>query len=304
MSAVSDSNPVPLIRDAVNDVRERISKHEAYFRSGPGAEMRTRALLIDPILSRLGWPIVDPKKVQLEFQVAAGAADYVLQTDGEPSAIVEAKALRERLKPNERQLLEYMVNDSLRVQIGVLTNGREWRFYRNTGKLTLEERIPITEGEAYEVADRLNRRFNSSIFEEEAGPTVLVPPTPPAGQWYSLDQWKQFPQGKSPTAIRIDGGSPKPLAFWYDLFIEVAKHLLETGALTRADIPVTVPSGKQFLINVEPTNWDGRPFDSPKEFVDGLWLSGWGGADFIPQKSIQLIKAVGGDPASVQVGFD
>ena len=62
-------------------------------------EAKTRALLIDAMLSQAGWDVKDPKQVGIEFEVqhqdtvsGKGYVDYVLWGEnGQPLAVVEAK---------------------------------------------------------------------------------------------------------------------------------------------------------------------------------------------------------------------
>ena len=62
-------------------------------------EAKTRALLIDLMLSKAGWDVKNPQQVSLEFEVdfpnnksGKGRVDYVLWGDnGQPLAVVEAK---------------------------------------------------------------------------------------------------------------------------------------------------------------------------------------------------------------------
>ena len=63
------------------------------------SEAKTRALLIDAMLSQAGWNVKDPKQVGIEFEVdyqdtvsGKGYVDYVLWGEnGQPLAVVEAK---------------------------------------------------------------------------------------------------------------------------------------------------------------------------------------------------------------------
>ena len=58
-------------------------------------EIRTRTVLIDPMLEALGWDAADPALVTVEYEVPPGRADYGLRRglDNPPVVLVEAKRL-------------------------------------------------------------------------------------------------------------------------------------------------------------------------------------------------------------------
>ena len=47
-------------------LKARIKEHEGYFHAGGKPEARTRAALIDPMLSALEWDVTDPGLVEVE----------------------------------------------------------------------------------------------------------------------------------------------------------------------------------------------------------------------------------------------
>ena len=86
--------------ETMGTVRERIKLARA---DGGWNEAQTRASLIDPILTVLGWDAADPTLVLHEITVAGGRADYALREDEDHlAAIVEAKALGKSAKPKRR----------------------------------------------------------------------------------------------------------------------------------------------------------------------------------------------------------
>lgn len=92
-------------------------------------ESNTGNAILEPLLSRLGWRIVpDLKK---EYRVGNGTGtsrvDYALQVDGEPRVFIELKRLKRDVRAAEEQLTEYMHKEG--VDIGVATNGQEYRVY-------------------------------------------------------------------------------------------------------------------------------------------------------------------------------
>ena len=137
MQTDGDSGKYREIASAVGEARDRIDRHKNYLGDGPGAETRTRVFLIDPLLRSLGWDVLDPSRVLLEYRSgAAGRPDYVLQTSGTPRVIVEAKSRWNKQKTNALdQLYDYMDDPTLsKVSIGVLTDGDEWHICPRGGR--------------------------------------------------------------------------------------------------------------------------------------------------------------------------
>lgn len=78
-------------------------------------ENKTRKLLIDSQLTKVGWDLTDPNSVGIEVEVAhqptasgIGYVDYVLwDDDGTPLAVVEAKRSRENMQKGREQARYY-----------------------------------------------------------------------------------------------------------------------------------------------------------------------------------------------------
>ena len=290
MNSKVDTARVNEIASAVMAVSGRIRNHRPYV---AGHETRTRMLLIDPLLCALGWDVLDPEVVQIEAPNEAGSPDYVLKIGGKPRVVVEAKALGKlKVAATVAQVAAYIFQPSLRTAtVAVLTDGVSWRVH-DKGKLTKATRIvKITDGDAYKVALDLYAQMARSNFRNRD----------PNGNWHPING--DLPNDRKPTAIRIDGGEEKPVQFWYEVLMEVASHLIESGALTRSDIPLVTPGGKKYLVNDSGMEHNGKPFLLPKEVVSGFWVDGLGGVGFIPWKCGKLIEAVGAAPLSVEVSF-
>ena len=298
------------IAEVVAKVKACIDEHQAYLSGGPGAEARTRTFLIDQLLRSVGWEVLDPNQVQLEYRLSTRKrVDYVLQTSDTPQVIVEAKSLGIDQKQDAlNQLYDYMDDETLStVNIGVLTDGDEWHVYQRGRRSEANTLKVTTTADNYKVAIFLDENIGRSNFALDNEPTGVrngggtSPPQPP-GNWYPLG--RPMPRDKAPTAIRIDGGPSQPLRYWYDLYMVVSRHLLKSGSLDRARVPLTAKGGTRYLVNSSPTFADGKPFFNGKKFADGLWLDANGGAKWIPWKSAKLIEACGGDPGTVEVCFD
>ena len=113
----------------VEALDERIRRHK----DGIGRfEARTRACLIDPVLSALGWDVSDPEKVRIESEVGdtRRRVDYALLGErGQPIVFVEAKKLSVREHALE-QTAAYVIAENDRqntnVRYCIWTNGDSW----------------------------------------------------------------------------------------------------------------------------------------------------------------------------------
>ena len=70
--------------ETIETLRARVSKYAPDLSKN---EIRTRAVLIDPMLKVLGWDVADPALVTVEYDVPPGRADYGLRSrSGQPSS--------------------------------------------------------------------------------------------------------------------------------------------------------------------------------------------------------------------------
>ncbi|MCL9813966.1 type I restriction enzyme HsdR N-terminal domain-containing protein [Natranaeroarchaeum aerophilus] len=113
-------------------VREYTQQTQAIIDDSPQmGEATTKAAILRNFLDLLGWEI--PKNTQLEYSVKAFGrtfrVDYALVLDGMPVAFLEAKGLDTALSDDNReQIKEYMKSED--VNLGILTNGEEYEFFR------------------------------------------------------------------------------------------------------------------------------------------------------------------------------
>ena len=124
----------------------RVLKIMEEVRDRPGglSEADTKAALINPILSALGWEPGDPSSVSEEYRHKQqdNPVDYalfVLWT--QPVLFVEAKALNKDLSDHRwiTQTLAYA--SAAGVEWCVLTNGDEYRIYNTLAKAEAEKKI-------------------------------------------------------------------------------------------------------------------------------------------------------------------
>ena len=118
---------------AVRLVRERMSADGDYI---SGHETRTRQYLIDPVLTALGWDVLDSGLVVLEAPAQSGWSDYALQPQIDVALVVEAKRLGSSLDG-------YPIQQAVRYarwfgsRRAVVTDGDSWHLF-NVGGLEHE----------------------------------------------------------------------------------------------------------------------------------------------------------------------
>jgi predicted type IV restriction endonuclease len=155
------------LKERLESLSERLGQWK-----GRANEADTKRILIEPLLSDLGWDIHDPDKITAEYSTAGGRVDYALRVAGKVAVFVEAKALDAGLGESDaRQLVGY--GASAGVRWGLLTNGAEYALYDNfnTGalpdKLVLRAGIDqLAGGDEATACARLARKF--SLLSKEA----------------------------------------------------------------------------------------------------------------------------------------
>ena len=125
----------PLV-STLRRTREAIEKHEKYLKKN---EIRTRNVLVDPVLKALGWDVSIVEDVEVEYSSGKNRVDYaLLGEDRKPLVLIEAKKLSEDLNSHRSQMLTYCTE--LGVRYGVMTDGNCWDLYNLWNAASLDER--------------------------------------------------------------------------------------------------------------------------------------------------------------------
>ena len=145
----------------VDEVRGEIERIQGYMSSGRLAsfdEAAIKATAIEPILSKLGWDVVDPDEVRREYSVGSRSVDYALFCDDTLKVFIEAKRGGESLERqrHQDQLVRYAFDEG--VEIAMLTNGATWWFYLPIRAVSWERRKVVTL--------ELNQQDNTEIAQK------------------------------------------------------------------------------------------------------------------------------------------
>ena len=256
------------LMDVIEVVRQKISTHRPILRQN---EIRTRTVLIDPILCALGWNVTDPSTVSIEYSTDHGTVDYALVTDSMPIAIVEAKKLEEPLKKHEMQMLTYAMSQG--IKYALLTDGDIWEMFDVFRVSGMSDKrilnVKLSTMPASSSALSLLALWNTSLqFGESIPPSepiVSPPPPPQETDWVSLATYDPKPGSPCPRQIRFWDGSVEELKTWRDLLLESVKKAFLDGHLKREMLPLGTKNKNH--IGLDTTNPDGSEMTVPYTVV-------------------------------------
>ena len=303
-------------------------------------EIRTRTVLIDPMLEALGWDASDPALVTVEYEVPPGRADYGLRRglDNPPVVLIEAKRLNEPLDPHLGQLLNYALVRGVRY--GCLTDGNIWEVYDVFKQVPLEERkilsLAISDGEPAKVALAMlglwQRSLQDGSLEQaveplvevgvEAAPksttqeqaamryqptstlassTPIVALTIGEAGWVPLGGAYPTTGYPPPSAIKLPGEESIDIKAWNKVPMEIALWLHRKALLTRENCRFTVAE-KRYLFSPDGKHATGTAFHSPREVGNtGIQMEASFNPDKLVAYSCVLLQHFGQDTSQVQL---
>lgn len=286
-------------------LQERIRRHATLLRE---SETRTRMALIDPILNALGWHVHDPELVLGEYRVGGGQADYALvDRDGRPLTIVEAKKLGTDLVSHRRQMLNYAVEAG--IKYAAITDGNNWEVYKVFEPVKLDEKrvleVSILNDTASASALRLLLLWRPNLSTGspvKAVDPVIEPgldPDPPG--WVPLATYNPKAGTTHPSAIRYWDGNRQNIKQWYEILSFVVDKLYHEGTLTKQDLPI-VSTSKTSIANSEPKHPDGRAYVSHACVAnDSIYVNTNLNAKQARQNAKKVLQVFHKDPATVML---
>ncbi|MCY3745769.1 MAG: type I restriction enzyme HsdR N-terminal domain-containing protein [Acidobacteria bacterium] len=244
----------------IETVRDRIK----LARSGQGwNEAQTRASLIDPILTVLGWDTEDPALVLHEYRTPDGQADYaLLHSEGKLAAIIEAKALDHKLDIKEiNQTTHYANNRG--AKFAVLSDGDHWILFDVFKPVVIEEKqlmdIVLSRDEPQASALSLlalwRPNARSGAWRKAEKPrvepnSIQPPPPPPKSNWVPFDSLTAT--GEPPPALmRFEDGHEWRPQYWWSVLQGTIDWLYRRKSLTEAHMPFMNKVGKRPLIHLQ-----------------------------------------------------
>ena len=318
--------PLDDLVQVIDTVKQRIAKHGHVFN-----ETQTRAALIDPLLTALGWDVSDPEIVTPEYRTDVGWADYALQGPGnKPAAVVEAKRLGSFVENHLDQAVNYCIQQG--IAYATVTDGSHWQMYRTFEPVPLLDKrvldVQISSTPAFECALKFLLLWRPNLGPGqplEANPPVLreVPPAreesaadrPSQIQsdystsyvqrngeaWQQLSSLEIVPGDDPPAAIRFPTGDEYQIKIWRQLVEITLKWLWEREFLKANDLPVR-SSSKRFLVNLEPVHPPGNRFKTVC-LISGtpLYIDGNISAKASASNARKILQYCGQDPALVGV---
>lgn len=321
----------------VGILRERINLQSPVIRS----EWQTRYALIDPLLRALGWDTADPTMVVPEDGSGNGRADYLLQADGKPCMVIEAKRLGASLRDAQRQALDYAMDASRQARYFAVTNGKEWMVH-DTRKPVVEMLVAsfdLMAGSLAEVslkalalwcpgiaegAVRAGRQIIDGSEEtrrqdivqssSSSSPTVALPAAPisqmpfvasDVREWMLLSELNPPSSGKppAPKEVMFSDGSVVTLGKWNKVMIEITGWLASNGYLNDGHCPIKGSDrGVRCIVSTVPVHSNGMSFHVER-YIEGLYIElDYSGADLV-KNAKTVINRVGQDSSQFKVCF-
>jgi len=321
--------PLDELVKVIETLQQRIREHGDSLRQN---EIRTRAALIDPLLTALGWDVADPGLVTAEYDVSGRRADYALRSAGNvPAATIEAKKLGEPLDPHRLQMLNY--SNAAGIRYAGLTDGNDWELYEIFKQGTLEERrvldVNIFSEEAYYCSLKFLLLWRPNLASgrpvESNSPILGVAPTliresspihrsntlqtesmmqqhdRGSETWHQLSSLEINPGDDPPAAIRFPTGDEYQIKIWRQLVEVTLSWLWGKEFLKNDELPVR-SSSKRFLVSLEPVHPPGNRFKTIC-LIPGtpLYIDGNISARASASNAKRILQHCGQDPASVSV---
>lgn len=150
------------LEQGIQAARQVLIEYDEYLHNN---ETATRTVVIDPLLTALGWDVTKPARVKLEQRFNGNKLDYVLLRDEGILAVVEAKPVGSALDRERKQASGYATEVGARY--AVLTNGGRWEAWELLAQKPRREGVIVetnlTTGEIPAIASTLRRLHRDEL---------------------------------------------------------------------------------------------------------------------------------------------
>ena len=292
------------LQATIEKLQDKIRTHYFHLHN---IETAVRQVLIDPLLLALGWDVSDPDQVWLEYPIGNGRqADYVLVSNNEPVAVIEAKSLRN--SPLGDCIIMKALNyaNTLGTKYMVITNGGEWRmYYVPAQQPTILMWFLITQTPVLESSLQALRMWKPNLTSGNPAPASTPPPA-----WVSLTiPINITSHNANPEHIRFRDGQNQNInpPYAQDILIQTATWLTNNGYLTSATAQLLYPWLRRtpwYIFNTQPQHPCGQDFTAPELVGADVYIE----TAWEPEQCIVAARALlehcGVDPDTVQVSFE
>ena len=298
---------------------QRIQQHRVLLQKN---ETLTRYVLIDPLLTKLGWDLSDPNQVVVEYSTKEGRADYAMVRKEEaPVLIVEAKSLDRPVSQGVHQSISYCISEG--IEYFVVTNGDVWEVYETHKPVPLDQKQLLS----FQVSNiqqnvvmrmlwlwrgNFSRNFQPevpiisdlSLIGENGSETKPLPkinePKQDAGKSSKRIPLSTFNAGEGlPIGIEFPDGSIKDIKKWWEFQARIVEWLADTRKLTVQQCPIKTNHGA-FLINTKPRNSSGKIMRKPYKFSE-FFVNKYGSALGLVRRIIRILEICDVDPSTISV---
>jgi hypothetical protein len=138
-----------------DEIKKYVSRVREMQSLCSGNEQATKQSLIAPLFSMLGYDLSDPRICLPEYKADFGIGrsskpvDWAFLRNGKPIIFVEAKEVGKNLEGFDEQLADYFAK-SPEVKLGILTNGRCWRFFTDLVYTNIMDKDPFIKWDVLE----------------------------------------------------------------------------------------------------------------------------------------------------------
>ena len=308
--------PLDELLETVETLRRLLTEQGAALRRSEG---QTRSALIDPLLQQLGWDTHDLSQVVPEYQYGSThkRADYaLLDTNGKPVIILEAKRLGESMQAAVTQGIDYSRREG--TPYLAVSDGQKWEIYKTPeqeGMLAkLLTSFDLTDAPV-EVCLKAIALWRRSVTEAKIGIAGIhaMPPAPVASQpepedsappteggWIPLLDVPARKGDRALLEVRLPDGTQKSLTSAKSVLVEAVSWCITRNLIPQEDLPLRGGNPRYFILAASPFHSDGQPFAEPWQINDS-WVPTSGDLAELVGRARRIIEHAGLDPADFKV---